>query len=112
MSTDQHTVKPWFAGRTDVSPVVADFATQGYRLLGGRIDYLDHQRAAVIVYQHGAHIIDVSGWVVESGSVPTVTSRNGYHLAFWQVGNVRYCAVSDMGWAELQGLVQLLKGIN
>jgi len=65
VSTDKHTVKPWFAGHTDVSPVVADFAEQGYRLLGGRADYLDHQRAAVVVYQHGAHVINVFSWAAD-----------------------------------------------
>ncbi len=110
VSTDQHTVKPWFAGRTDVSPVVADFAAQGYRLIGGRADYLDHQRAAVVVYQHGAHVINVFSWALRSsGSVPRDTNRNGYHLAFWKVGNVGYCAVSDAGWSELRSLVQLLQ---
>jgi anti-sigma factor RsiW len=111
VSTDQHTVKPWFAGRTDVSPAVADFAAQGYRLLGGRVDDLDHRRAAVVVYGHGAHFIDVFSWVA-SGTVPPDTSRNGYHLTFWQVGDVRSCAVSDTGWSELHGLAQLLQGIN
>ena len=59
VSTDKHTVKPWFAGHADVSPVVADFEAQGYRLIGGRADYIDHQRSAVVVYQHGAHVINV-----------------------------------------------------
>ena len=48
VSTDKHTVKPWFAGHTDVSPVVADFDSEGYRLIGGRADYFDRQRAAVV----------------------------------------------------------------
>ena len=109
VSTDQHTVKPWFAGRTEVSPVVADFAQQGYRLLGGRADYLDHQRAAVVVYQHGAHFINVFSWALRSGSVPRHSTRNGYHLQFWKAGNVGYCAVSDAGWNELQGLARLLQ---
>lgn len=109
VSTDRHTVKPWFAGRTDVSPVVADFAQQGYRLLGGRADYLDHQRSAVVVYQHGAHFINVFSWSLRSGRVPPDTNRNGYHLAFWKAGNVGYCAVSDAGWSELQGLARLLQ---
>jgi mycothiol system anti-sigma-R factor len=90
VSTDQHTVKPWFAGRTDVSPEVADFAQQGYRLLGGRVDDLAHHKAAVIVYQHGRHFINVFSWAIDSAAVPPDTTRNGYHLAFWKVGNLAY----------------------
>jgi len=107
-STDQHTVKPWFSGHADVSPVVADFAAQGYRLVGGRADYLDHQRAAVVVYQHGAHVINVFSWSGRGG-LPQQTTRNGYHLLFWKNGDVQYCAVSDAGWDELAKLVRLLQ---
>lgn len=112
VSTDQHTVKPWFAGRADVSPVVADFAPQGYRLLGGRADPLARQRAAVLVYQHGAHVINVFSWASGRPLVPRDTTRNGYHLAFWRAGNLDYCAVSDTGWDELQGLVRLLQELS
>jgi anti-sigma factor RsiW len=111
-STDKHTVKPWFAGHADVSPVVADFAQQGYRLIGGRADYLDHQRAAVVVYQHGSHVINVFSWAATKAGVPKNTTRNGYHLAFWRTGNLEYCAVSDTGWDELNGLVQLLQDLG
>jgi len=111
-STDQHTVKPWFAGHADVSPVVADFAPQGYRLIGGRADYFDHQRAAVIVYQHGAHVINVFSWAKDKRSIPQNTTRDGYHLAFWQAGDLEYCAVSDTGWDELLRLVGLLRDLN
>ena len=109
ISTDRHTVKPWFAGHVDVSPVVADFATQGYRLVGGRADYFDHQRAAVVVYEHGAHVINVFTWVAGRHNFPQQTTRSGYHVAFWRVGNLQYCAVSDTGWDELLGLVRLLR---
>lgn len=109
VSTDQHTVKPWFAGRTDVSPEVADFSQQGYRLLGGRVDELAHQKAAVVVYQHGRHYINVFSWAIGSTALPQDATRNGYHLAFWRVGNLAYCAVSDTGWTELMGLVRLLQ---
>jgi anti-sigma factor RsiW len=109
VSTDRHTVKPWFAGHADVSPVVADFAGQGYRLVGGRADYFEHQRAAVVVYQHGAHVINVFTWVAGRRSFPDFTTRSGYHVAFWRVGNLQYCAVADSGWDELLGLVGLLR---
>ncbi len=108
VSTDKHTVKPWFAGHADVSPVVSDFESQGYRLVGGRADYIEHQRSAVVVYQHGAHVINVFTWAA-GGRLPSNTTRSGYHLAFWQQGDIQYCAVSDTGWDELLGLVRLLR---
>jgi anti-sigma factor RsiW len=109
VSTDKHTVKPWFAGHADVSPAVSDFESQGYRLVGGRADYLDHQRSAVIIYQHGAHTINVFSWAAADHRLPGNTTRSGYKLAFWQQGDIQYCAVSDTGWDELLGLVRLMR---
>ncbi len=109
MSTDQHTVKPWFAGHADVSPVVADFAARGYRLVGGRADYFAGQRTAAVIYQHGAHVINVFTWASAPGPFPAALTRSGYHLLFWRAGNLEYCAVSDAGWDEMQGLARLLQ---
>lgn len=109
ISTDRHTVKPWFAGHADVSPVVADFADQGYRLVGGRADYFDQQRVAVVVYQHGAHLINVFTWVAGRRALPEFVTRSGYHIACWKLSDLQYCAVSDTGWDELQGLTRLLR---
>jgi anti-sigma factor RsiW len=112
VSTDKHTVKPWFAGHTDVSPVVADFEAQGFRLIGGRADYLDHQRSAVVVYRHGAHFINVFSWAGNERIPSAEVTRNGYHLAFWKAGNLEYCAVSDTSWDELTALVRLLEDLG
>jgi anti-sigma factor RsiW len=109
VSTDRHTVKPWFAGHADVSPVVADFAEQGYALVGGRADYFDRQRVAAVVYRHGAHLINVFAWVAGRRGLPESTTRSGYHIACWKLGNLQYCAISDTGWDELQGLTRLLR---
>jgi anti-sigma factor RsiW len=108
-SSDHHTVKPWFAGHTDVSPVVENFDPQGYRLIGGRADYVDHQRAAVLVYQHGAHVINVFTWSAGRSPPPRDATRNGYHLLFWRSSDIDYCAVSDTGWGELRGLERLIE---
>jgi anti-sigma factor RsiW len=110
-STDQHTVKPWFAGHADVSPAVADFTAQGYRLVGGRADYFNHQRAAVVVYQHGAHVINVFSWAAGGARYPATITRSGYHLVFWRAADLEYCAVSDAGWEELQQLTALLRAL-
>ena len=112
VSTDRHTVKPWFAGHADVSPSVADFEPQGFKLIGGRADYLDHQRAAVVVYQHGSHVINVFSWSGDGGSLPSNVTRNGYHFISWAAGDLKYCAVSDTGREELLGLVRLLQDLG
>jgi anti-sigma factor RsiW len=109
VSSERHTVKPWFAGHADVSPVVVDFEPQGYKLLGGRADYIEQQRAAVVVYQHGAHTINVFSWASDKAPPVQSATRNGYHLEFWKMGNLEYCAISDTGWDELHGLVRLIK---
>ena len=107
-SSDHHTVKPWFAGRADVSPVVQNFAADGFTLAGGRIDAIPGQRAAVLVYRYQRHVINVFTWR-EPGPLPYAdTTRAGYHLLFWRIADVRYCAVSDAGWAELRRLQQLI----
>jgi len=108
-SSDQHTVKPWFAGHADVSPLVEDFSKEGFRLIGGRADYLAEQRVAVTVYQHGLHVINVFSWKRNSRIALRDTTRSGYHLAFWSVGDLQYCAVSDMNWLELQQLERLIR---
>jgi anti-sigma factor RsiW len=109
VSTDQHTVKPWFAGHADVSPVVADFAQDGYRLIGGRADYLAGQRSAVVVYQHGRHIVNVFTWLGSKTPLPGDTTQSGYHMTFWRTGDLSYCAVSDTSWQELRALRQLVQ---
>ncbi len=111
VSTDRHTVKPWFAGRADVSPAVGDFGAQGYRLVGGRADYLDRQRMAVLVYEHGAHVINVFAFLPGRGILPAEATRRGYHVSCWRGGDLGYCAVSDAGWEELTALRQLLEDL-
>jgi anti-sigma factor RsiW len=112
VSTDKHTVKPWFSGHADVSPAVADFESQGYKLIGGRADYFVHQRAAVVVYRHGSHVINVFSWDAPQGALPKNTTRDGYHLAFWKSGDLAYCAVSNTGWDELLGLAKLMQDLS
>jgi anti-sigma factor RsiW len=109
VSTDHHTVKPWFAGHTDVSPPVTNFAKQGFTLVGGRADYVDGHRAAVVVYRHGLHVINVFTWAANGKKMPDDVTRDGYHIVFWQSGDLVFCAVSDTGEGELADLVRLIK---
>lgn len=113
LSSDQHTVKPWFNGRLDYSPPVDDFAARGYPLLGGRIDYVDGRTVAVLVYGRRQHVINVFFlWPSTRGSTggPTTRDRQGYHMLHWTTPDYTYWVVSDLGLAELQEFVQLIGG--
>lgn len=110
-STDQHTVKPWFDGKLDFAPSVVDLANQGFPLIGGRLDYLDHRDVAALVYQRQKHFINVFIWPGESNmaKIPEIQTIRGYHVVSWQQGGMNFCAVSDLNSAELQQFAQLLQ---
>ena len=107
VSTDQHTVKPWFAGKVPESPLVRDFATRGFALAGGRIDYVGGSRVPVLVYRHGQHWIDV--FVLASGTaLPQASQAQGYRLVPIRLGNQPAAVVTDMDPTELSSLIRLL----
>ena len=110
-SSDHHTVKPWFAGHVDISPPVSDFKADGYELVGGRADYVEGRKAAVVVYRHGTHVINVFSWAAGSEALPGAVTHNGYHIVCWKGGNLAFCAVSDTGRDELLRLVGLIKAM-
>lgn len=111
ISTDQHTVKPWFDGKIDFAPPVNDFAAQGFPLWGGRLDYLDNRPVAALVYQKQKHFINVFIWPApQSGSMtPQALTEQGYNLEHWVQGGMNYWVISDVNSADLHTFVQLLQ---
>lgn len=112
-SSDRHTVKPWFTGKLDFSPPVYDFKEQGYPLLGGRLDYLQHQTAAALSYGRAKHVINLFIVPVSSGDkAREVLSLRGYNVVTWQHDNMRFIAVSDLEKSELETFSELVgKGL-
>ena len=108
VSSDRHTVKPWFAGKVAQTPVVQDFADHGFALYGGRIDYVGDTRVPVLVYKHGQHIIDV--FVLPTGTSLSSSTDQGYRLDTVDLGGQPAAIVSDMDAAETAKLRDLLKG--
>jgi anti-sigma factor RsiW len=109
VSTDQHTVKPWFAGKVAMAPAVHDFAEQGYALMGGRIDYVGSERVPVLVYRHGKHLIDVFVLPeMANSSARDVVTAQGYVLEAATLGGQRAMIVSDMDRVELTRFRDLL----
>ena len=110
VSTDQHTVKPWFAGKLDFSPPVVDLAAQGYVLVGGRLDYLRQRPVAALVYRHRQHIMNLFIWPDAAGrdAAPQASTRQGFHLLRWSQDGMQYSAVSDMNPQDLADFARQL----
>jgi anti-sigma factor RsiW len=103
ISTDQHTVKPWFAGKLDVSPPVIDLTAQGFTLIGGRLDYVDARAIGAVVYKRRAHIINL--FVAQTSNMQHRAARSetiqGYNIRSWSDRGLNYWAISDLGADEL-----------
>jgi anti-sigma factor RsiW len=103
ISTDQHTVKPWFNGKLDVAPPVVDLTAQGFTLIGGRLDYVDARAIGAIVYRRRAHVINL--FVAQTASAEPHTARietiQGFNIRRWSERGLNYWAVSDLAADEL-----------
>jgi anti-sigma factor RsiW len=110
-SSDQHTVKPWFNGKLNFSPPVLDLTGKGFALVGGRLDYLDNQPVAALVYRHRQHLINLFVWpATEAGHRPLRSlARQGYRVSHWSDGAMRYWVVSDLNPADLKTFCDLLQ---
>jgi anti-sigma factor RsiW len=103
LSSDQHTVKPWFNGRLAGSPPVFDLTALGFTLLGGRLDYVDAKPVAAIVYRRRVHIINLF-CAPSPGSVrraTTMKSLHGFNVRSWTDNGLSLWAVSDINAEEL-----------
>jgi anti-sigma factor RsiW len=103
LSTDQHTVKPWFNGRLDVAPPVIDLTAQGFTLIGGRLDYVDARPIGAIVYRRRLHIINL--FVAQTASTEPRAAKmktfQGFNIRSWSEHGLNYWAVSDLAADEL-----------
>jgi anti-sigma factor RsiW len=110
VSTDQHTVKPWFDGKVDFAPPVRDLSSDGFPLIGGRLEYLRDHPAAALIYQRRKHIVNVFIWP-EAGadSSPSETTRNGYNVIEWRKSGMHHAAVSDLNGEEMMAMVEMLR---
>jgi anti-sigma factor RsiW len=107
-TSDQHTVKPWFNGKVDVAPPVVDLTAQGFRLIGGRLDYLDGKAVASIVYRRRMHVINL--FIAQAApSEPQgrkIDKIQGFNIRRWNAQGFEFWAVSDIDAAELQEFVE------
>lgn len=100
LTSDQHTVKPWFNGKIDFSPPVVDLAAQGFPLVGGRVDYLDGRVVVALIYRRHGHIINLFIWP-GAAEAKTNAEKEGYNFVEWHADGLVFWAISDVAAPDL-----------
>lgn len=108
-SSNHHTVKPWLAEHAGISPPATDFAQAGFVLTGGRVDQVAGRRAAVAVYRHGNHQVDLFSWQNQGAALPASGLNRGFRVHFWKQGDLDFAAVSDVDAAAFEKFVTLAR---
>ena len=115
-SSERHTVKPWLSNRLHFAPSVPELSSEGFYLLGGRLDYLHGKAVAALVYQRRQHVINVFIWPAHDGpalsSTPDEKTERGYNTIWFAVGGMNYSVVSDVNRQDLLKLAALLSKEN
>ena len=111
VSSDRHTVKPWFNGRITASPRVVDLTKEDFTLIGGRIEVVDHAPVSTLVYRRAKHLISLTAVPAESRFALERTPRavNGYNIVHWAEKGVSYWAISDLEAKELEEFAHLFR---
>ncbi|MGZ5948285.1 MAG: anti-sigma factor family protein [Caulobacteraceae bacterium] len=106
-TSDRHVVKPWFNGRVDFAPPVIDLIDQGYPLVGGRLDYIDHRVVAALVFHRNRHVVNLFIWPSKGeGREPDAAARGGYSVVHWTARGLEFWAVSDIEAKDLKNFEQ------
>jgi anti-sigma factor RsiW len=111
VSSDRHTVKPWFQGKIPQAPRVIDLASDGFPLVGGRIDVVGRQGVPTLVYRRRQHVISLTALTdgARDAAPQSQAAAQGYNLVRWNAGGVAYWAVSDLNGPELETFARLFR---
>lgn len=107
VSTDRHTVKPWFQGKLDYAPPVLNLADEGFSLRGGRVERINGESVAALVYGHNLHIITLFVWPSNARQPQQRTQQKGFNVLHWSNGTMQCWLVTDMDVSEAERFGQL-----
>jgi anti-sigma factor RsiW len=103
VSSDPHSVKPWFMGKLDYSPPVADLADTSYKLIGGRLDILGNRQVAAIVYNHQDRFITVFVWPAANHAIDFDSQfLQGFNFCGWNKSGLNYLIVSELSREDME----------
>src|SRR6202050_5313963 len=116
ISTDRHTVKPWFQGKIPFAFNLPELQNTGFSLLGGRMTYLDQTPGAHLIYDVRKHHISVFVFQERLLPLPASLDQNfpspkqlPFNMATWSEGGLRYFVIGDASTADIDDLAKLLK---
>jgi anti-sigma factor RsiW len=114
LSSNQHTVKPWFEGKLDFSPEVDDLAGKNFTLVGGRLEYLNNRAVAALVYRRRQHVINLFVWPTPGipDTPASAGTHQGYNVIHWTKAGMAYWAVSSLDSAELEEFAQAVRDFH
>ena len=117
ISTDRHTVKPWFQGKIPFAFNLPELQNTGFSLLGGRMTYLDQTPGAHLIYDLGKHHISV--FVFQERSLPARLDKDPvspkqltFNMETWTQGGLRYFVIGDASAANIDSLAKLFKAAS
>ena len=113
LSSDRHTVKPWFDGKLTFAPEVVDLADKGFPLVGGRVDVVDFQPVPTLVYRLGKHLLSMTAIPGGGGGTgERAASARGFHAIVWNGSGVLYVVVSDAMPQEIKAFVAAFRSAS
>lgn len=114
VSSDRHTVKPWFQGKIPFTFDLPELQNSEFSLLGGRVTYLEQTPGAELIYQVRKHRISV--FVFPETPLHSSFRRNSaltrtmsFHMETWSQGGLRYFVIGDTGASDVGALAELFK---
>jgi anti-sigma factor RsiW len=119
LSTDRHTVKPWFQGKIPFAFNLPELQNSEFSLLGGRITYLDQTPGAHLIYDVRKHHISVFVFQERSLKLPAWLNENStlpqslpFNMETWSHGGLRYFVIGDANAADIDGLAKLFRAAS
>ena len=116
ISTDRHTVKPWFQGKIPFAFDLPELQNSEFSLLGGRMAYLDQTPGAHLIYDVRKHHISVFVFQERSLRLPGRLNENSFapknvsfNMETWSRGGLRYFVIGDASAANIDSLAKLFK---
>jgi anti-sigma factor RsiW len=105
-SSNRHTVKPWFTGKTAMAPLVVDLADAGYPLVGGRLDVPVDRAMPAIIYKLGPHTLSLymrpAKTLDGESAEPALRKVDGFSVLEWRQNGFIFTAVSDADGNEVR----------